>query len=553
MSILTDSFAWQALHRHQGTMDSVHMQSLFEADPERFARFHLEAVGLMLDYSKNRITTETMHLLRLLARQQGVEALRDAMLAGEPINVTEHRQVLHTALRNRCDDPVRLDGRDIMKDVCRVRDQMRTFTEAVRSGDWKGYTGKRIRTCVNIGIGGSNLGPVMATHALAAYATRDLDMHFVSNIDGTHIAETLKICDPETTLFIIASKTFTTQETLINAHTARRWFLEAAGDDAHIAKHFAALSTNKKAVREFGIDPANMFEFWDWVGGRFSLWSAVGMPVALSIGMDRFEEMLNGGNAMDTHFKEAPLEENMPVILAMLSVWYNNFWNAQAHAVLPYDQYLDRLPAYLQQASMESNGKSVDRDGYPVRCQTGQVIFGEPGTNGQHAFYQLIHQGTKLIPADFIVALETNNPIGSHHNILLANCLAQTRALMRGRTEGEARAELELAHLPPERIEELLPHKVFEGNRPTNTILVQRLDPFALGALIALYEHKIFVEGAIWNINSFDQWGVELGKQLAKGILADLLGAGPVTRHDSSTNGLIEIVLEHKQKTESAE
>jgi glucose-6-phosphate isomerase len=540
MSALTQSPAWKALEAHRSEMAEVHMRDLFAKDPGRFERFSLRLGDFLLDYSKNRIDERTVALLLDLARRQDLEGWRRRLFSGDRINATEDRAVLHTALRDRSGRPVPLDGADVMPDVRSVLDRVARFAEAVRDGSWKGSTGERIRDVVNIGIGGSDLGPAMVTEALAPYVHPELRLHFVSNVDGTHLAETLKRCRPETTLFIVASKTFTTQETLTNAHSARDWFLKAVGDEGSVAKHFVAVSTNEAAVRAFGIDPANMFGFWDWVGGRYSLWSAIGLPIAVAIGGERFLELLSGAHEMDEHFRTAPLEANMPVLLGMLGVWYVNFWGAAAHAVLPYDQYLQRLPAYLQQADMESNGKSVDRSGDRVDYDTGPVIFGEPGTNGQHAFYQLIHQGTRLIPCDFIAPVETQNPLGRHHAILLSNFLAQTEALMRGKTADEARRELEASGLSGGKLEALVPHKVFEGNKPTNTILFRRLDPRTLGRLIALYEHKIFVQGVVWNINSFDQWGVELGKQLAKAILPELEGGAPAGVHDASTAGLIE-------------
>ncbi|HYH17810.1 MAG TPA: glucose-6-phosphate isomerase [Azospirillum sp.] len=547
MSALTQSPAWQALLTHRTAMDGVLMRELFAADGDRFRRFSVEACGLLFDYSKNRITEETVRLLLDLARQQDVEGWRDRMVAGERINTTEDRAVLHTALRNRSRRPVMVDGKDVMPDVNGVLKRMGRFVKAVREGAWTGYTGQQITDIVNIGIGGSDLGPVMATEALTPFLHPELGIHFVSNVDGTHIMETLEWLDPETTLFVIASKTFTTQETLTNAHTARRWFLESAGDESHVARHFVAVSTNEAEVRKFGIDPENMFGFWDWVGGRYSLWSAIGLPIALGVGMERFEEMLAGAHAMDEHFRTAPLERNMPVLMAMLGVWYGNFWDAKAHAVLPYDQYLHRFPAYLQQLDMESNGKRVDRQGNAVDYATGPVVFGEPGTNGQHAFYQLIHQGTELIPCDFIAPTQTHNPVGDHHRILLSNVFAQPEALMRGKTADEVRAEMAKAGMPPERVEELVPHRTFPGNKPTNTILFERIDPHTLGALIALYEHKVFVQGVVWNINSFDQWGVELGKQLANRILPELAeGAAPPIAHDASTSGLIGWYRKHR-------
>lgn len=538
MAPLTSLPAWQALAAHRQAMAGSHMRDLFAADPERFEAFSLRLDDMLVDYSKNRVTGETMRLLLDLARQRDLEAWRDRMFAGDKINTTENRAVLHVALRNRANRPIPVDGEDVMPGVNAVLAHMRRFSGAVRSGAWLGHTGAPVSDVVNIGIGGSDLGPAMVAEALRPYQKPGLKVHFVSNVDGSHIAETLKWCRPESTLFIVASKTFTTQETLTNARSARDWLVAALGEAA-VARHFVALSTNAEAVAAFGIDTANMFEFWDWVGGRYSLWSAIGLPIAIAVGMERFEELLDGAFRMDEHFRTAPLERNIPVVLGLLGVWYNNFWDAQAHAVLPYDQYLHRLPAYLQQGDMESNGKSVTRAGARVGWSTGPVIFGEPGTNGQHAFYQLIHQGTKLIPADFIAAAESHNPLGDHHRILLSNFFAQTEALMRGKTAAEARTELEAAGLHGAVIEALLPHRVFEGNRPTNSILYRRLDPRTLGSLIALYEHKIFVQGIIWDVNSYDQWGVELGKQLAKAILPELEGEAPPAGHDASTTGLI--------------
>jgi len=531
--------SWQLLLKHFESIRPMHMRDMFAADPARFSRFSLEACGFLLDYSKNRITEETMRLLFGLARECHVEEWRDKMFRGELINSTEQRAVLHVALRNRSNRPILVGGKDVMPEVNAVLRHMREFSDAVRLGKWKGYSGESITDIVNIGIGGSDLGPVMVTEALKPYCRSDLRAHFVSNVDGTHIVETLKRLRPARTLFIIASKTFTTQETLTNAVTAREWLLSSAHDDAAIAKHFVALSTNEPEVRKFGIDPDNMFEFWDWVGGRYSLWSAIGLSIAVSIGMDKFEELLSGAHVMDEHFRTAPIEKNMPVVLGLLGVWYNNFFSASTHAILPYDQYLHRLPAYLQQGDMESNGKSVSRDGTKVDYETGPVIWGEPGTNGQHAFYQLIHQGTKMIPADFIAPVETHNPVGDHHRILLSNFFAQTEALMRGKTRDEARKELAASGMTGSALEAVLPHKVFEGNKPTNSIMMRRITPASLGALIALYEHKIFTQGIVWNVNSFDQWGVELGKQLAKRILPELNTTEPVTAHDASTNGLM--------------
>ena len=536
---LTHSPAWTALRNHQERMARVHMRDLFAHDSARFSRFSLFLDDLLLDYSKNRITEETVGLLLNLARQQDVEGLRDRMFAGEPINVTERRPVLHVALRNQSERPFFVEGRDVMPDVRQALAHMQSFSESVRSGSWTGYTGERVTDVVNIGIGGSDLGPVMVTEALRPYQGNGPDVHFVSNVDGTQIAETLKRVRPESTLFLIASKTFTTQETMTNAHTARRWFLEQARDEAHLPRHFVALSTNQKEVQRFGIAPENMFVFWDWVGGRYSLWSSIGLSICLFIGFDNFQRLLAGAFEMDEHFRSAPLERNMPVVLALLGIWYANFFGAESHAILPYDQYLHRFAAYFQQGDMESNGKRVTREGAPVDYQTGPVIWGEPGTNGQHAFYQLIHQGTRLIPCDFLAAARSHNPIGEHHSILLSNFFAQTEALMKGKTEEEARAELRASGAAEEEQIAFTPHKTFPGNRPSNSLLYRQLDPHTLGKLIALYEHKIFVMGAIWNINSFDQWGVELGKQLAKAILPELEGAGEVTAHDSSTNGLI--------------
>jgi glucose-6-phosphate isomerase len=543
MPSIRSSHAWDRLAEHHRTMQDVHMRDLFARDPQRFQRFSRRLGDMVLDFSKNRITEETVRLLISLAREADLEGWRERMFSGEKINNTEGRAVLHVALRNRPDRPIFVDGQDVMPEVVRVREQMRVFSDAVRNGVWRGQTGERISDVVNIGIGGSDLGPVMATEALKTYQQPDLAVHFVSNVDGTHIAETLKRLRPETTLFIVASKTFTTQETLTNAFTARGWLMSALGEAA-VAKHFVALSTNEAEVRAFGIDPANMFAFWDWVGGRFSLWSAIGLPIAVAIGMDRFDELLAGGRAMDEHFRTAPLEANLPVLLALIGVWNANFLGATTYAVLPYDQYLHRLPAYLQQADMESNGKYVTRDGERVDYTTGPVLFGEPGTNGQHSFYQLIHQSTRLVPCDFIAPARSHNPIGRHHAILLSNFFAQTEALMEGKTEAEARRELENQGLTGEALEALVPHKVFDGNRPTNSILVRCIDPHTLGMLIALYEHKIFTQGVIWGVDSFDQWGVELGKRLAKAILPELENDAVISSHDSSTNGLINAYKE---------
>ena len=548
MSPLTQSPAWKALADHAKSMSSVHMRDLFAQDPTRFEKFSARHQDLLLDYSKNRVTDETMKKLFDLARHAGVEKLRDRMFAGEKINITEDRAVLHVALRNRSNRPILVDGKDVMPEVNRVLEHMKRFSDSVRNGSWKGYTGKAITDVVNIGIGGSDLGPVMVCEALKPYSKRDLNLHFVSNIDGTHMVETLRKLDPETALFIIASKTFTTQETITNAETAKAWFLEEAGDAKHVARHFVALSTNQKEVAKFGIDPVNMFEFWDWVGGRYSLWSAIGLPIACSIGFEHFEQLLSGGHEMDEHFRTAALEQNLPTILALLGIWYNDFFDAQTLAILPYDQYLHRFAAYFQQGDMESNGKSVRRDGQRADYQTGPIVWGEPGTNGQHAFYQLIHQGTKLIPCDFIAPVRTQNPVGEHHKILLSNFFAQTEALMKGKTADQVRTELQSSGMSGEKIDALVPHKVFDGNRPTNSIMFDRLDPRTLGMLIALYEHKIHVQGAVWNINSYDQWGVELGKQLAKAILPELGDDKPVSSHDASTNGLINYYKQRRAR-----
>jgi glucose-6-phosphate isomerase len=518
------------LRKHHETVQGLHMRELFAADPQRFGRFSLQVGDLLLDYSKNRITEDTLRLLMQFAEQADVAGWRERMFSGEKINNTEGRAVLHTALRNRSNTPVMVDGEDVMPAVNAVLERMSAFAERVRSGEWLGYTGKPIVDVVNVGIGGSDLGPHMVYQALKAYRHPRLNMHFVSNIDGAHVKEKLESLDPETTLFIVASKTFTTQETMTNAHYARAWFLGHAQETAHIAKHFVAVSTNREAVEAFGIDPANMFEFWDWVGGRYSLWSAIGLSIVLAVGAEHFAGLLAGAHEMDKHFRDAPFERNMPVILAMLGVWYSNFFGAESQAVLPYDHYLRSLPLYLQQADMESNGKSVDRDGNTVDYSTGPIIWGTTGINGQHAFYQLIHQGTRLIPADFIISVTEPSGLNEHHDILMANFLAQTEALMRGRTLEETLS----GNVPPP-----VAPKVFPGNHPSNAILLKALTPYNLGMLIALYEHKIFVQGVIWNLNSYDQWGVELGKQLAKRIQPELNAQKTVTTHDASTNGLI--------------
>jgi glucose-6-phosphate isomerase len=534
---------WQKLNQHQQNIASLHMRDLFAQDAKRFDKFSLKFADILFDYSKHRITDETLPMLFQLAREAKIEDWRDKMFAGEKINITEDRAVLHTALRNRANTPVLVDGHDVMPDVNAVLAQMREFSDKVRNGSWTGYTGKRITDVVNIGIGGSDLGPVMVCDALKPYSSPDLNVHFVSNIDGAHLMRALNVCNPETTLFIVASKTFTTQETMTNARSARTWFLKSAKDNAHVAKHFVALSTNAKAVHDFGIDTANMFAFWDWVGGRYSLWSAIGLSIALYVGMDNFEDLLTGAFEMDQHFRTAPLEQNMPVIMALIGVWYNNFFHIDTQAILPYDQGLARFPAYLQQADMESNGKFICRDGTRVPYKTGPVVWGEAGTNGQHAFYQLIHQGTQIVPADFLMPVHSQYKVGengnTHHKILLANFLAQTQSLMLGKTKEQARAELEQQGLSGEALEDLLPHKEFEGNRPTSSIMFDKLTPNTLGKLIALYEHKIFVQGIIWDINSYDQWGVEYGKQIAQQILPQLISDEVVTNYDSSTNGLI--------------
>ena len=550
MAALTTLPVWQALCRHQKTIAASSMRDLFAQDTNRFDKFSFQLDDMLFDFSKHRINDETLPLLLQLAREAQLENWRDRMFAGEKINITENRAVLHTALRNRSNRPVLVDGVDVMPEVNAVLAQMRDFSEKVRSGAWLGYTGKRITDVVNIGIGGSDLGPVMVCDALKPYASADLAVHFVSNIDGAHLMRALEKCQPETTLFIVASKTFTTQETMTNAISARTWFLNKAQDNAHVAKHFVALSTNAKAVTDFGIDQANMFAFWDWVGGRYSLWSAIGLSIALYVGMDHFEALLSGAHEMDQHFQTAPLEENMPVIMALIGIWYNNFFDVATHAILPYDQGMSRFPAYLQQADMESNGKFICRDGKRIQYKTGPVIWGEAGTNGQHAFYQLIHQGTQVVPCDFLMPVHSHYAIGkhgyAHHKILLANFLAQTQALMLGKTPDEARLELQEQGLTGAELENLLPHKVFEGNRPSTSILFDKLTPNTLGKLIALYEHKIFVQGMIWDINSYDQWGVEYGKQIAQEILPLLTSDGVVTSFDSSTNGLINYTKSHK-------
>jgi glucose-6-phosphate isomerase len=547
---LTETDAWKALAAHHHDIRGLHLRDLFAGDPERFEKMHLRFEDLLVDWSKNRVTSQTLRLLLDLAEACGVPEAIEAMFQGQKLNWTEGRAVLHVALRNRSDEPIEVDGKDVMPEVNAVLAKMQGFSERLRSGAWRGHTGKPIRTVVNLGIGGSDLGPAMISEALGAYASGPA-ARFVSNVDGTDFHQSTRDLDPEETLFIVASKTFTTQETMQNARTARQWLLERLQDPRAVARHFVAVSTNEREVRSFGIDPENMFGFWDWVGGRFSSWSAIGLSVCCAVGYARFVELLDGAHAMDRHFRTAAPEQNLPVILALLGVWYNNFFGCETHAILPYDQYLRRFAAYFQQGDMESNGKSVDRDGHRVGYQTGPIVWGEPGTNGQHAFYQLIHQGTKLVPADFIGFMEPHHPYAEHHRKLLANFFAQTEALMLGRTSQEVEAELQDKGLGAEAIAELLSHKVFEGNRPTNSILVRKLTPYNLGSLIAMYEHKIFVQGVIWRINSFDQWGVELGKALAQTILGELEAADrgeppDLSRHDSSTRGLLEHLLRHR-------
>jgi glucose-6-phosphate isomerase len=535
----TQTAAWHSLQQHFEQMKDVQISHLFAQDSDRFSKFSATFDDQMLvDFSKNRITTETLDKLQALAKETHLQDAIKSMFSGEKINRTEDRAVLHVALRNRSNTPIVVDGKDVMPEVNAVLAKIKGFCERVIGGSWKGYTGKPITDVVNIGIGGSDLGPFMVTEALRPYKNH-LNMHFVSNVDGTHIAETLKELNPETTLFLVASKTFTTQETMTNAHSARDWFLKTAGDNQHVAKHFAALSTNGKAVAEFGIDTDNMFEFWDWVGGRYSLWSAIGLSIALSVGFDNFEQLLSGAHAMDKHFAETPAEKNLPVLLALIGIWYNDFFGTETEAILPYDQYMHRFPAYFQQGNMESNGKNVDRNGNPTDYQTGPIIWGEPGTNGQHAFYQLIHQGTKIVPCDFIAPAISHNALSDHHAKLLSNFFAQTEALAFGKSLEVVEAEFAAQGKKPEDVKHVAPFKVFAGNRPTNSILLREITPYSLGALIALYEHKIFTQGVILNIYTFDQWGVELGKQLANRILPELEDGAQVSGHDSSTNGLI--------------
>ncbi|MCD6580194.1 MAG: glucose-6-phosphate isomerase [Desulfuromusa sp.] len=537
--------SWKNLQDHYRDIEAIHLRQLFAEDQQRFTKFSLTFGEILFDYSKHRITSTTLDLLIELAGECGLKEKINAMFAGEKINSTEQRPVLHIALRNRSNHPVLVDGEDVMPQINAVLEKMAIFCQKVRDGEWLGATGQPITDIVNIGIGGSDLGPLMVTEALKPYGHKRLKVHFVSNVDATHLSETLRHLQPETTLFLIVSKTFTTQETMTNAHSAKQWLLSQIGTETAVAQHFVAISTNIELVSQFGINPDNMFEFWDWVGGRYSLWSAVGLSIALHIGMDRFLEFLTGAHQVDEYFRTTPFEKNIPVIMGLLGVWYNNFFAADTHVILPYDQYLHRFPAYFQQGDMESSGKGVTLSGKQVNYSTGPIIWGEPGTNGQHAFYQLLHQGTKLIPSDFLAAIESQNPLGAHQEILLSNFFAQPEALMKGKTSAEVRAELEVEGMSPERIEQLLPHKVFPGNRPSSSFLYKKLTPQTLGSLIAFYEHKIFTQGAIWDINPFDQWGVELGKQLAKKILPELQQNAPVTCHDSSTNSLINYFREN--------
>ncbi|MEY3878974.1 MAG: glucosephosphate isomerase [Pseudomonadota bacterium] len=550
MSQINQSLIWQSLNQHKKDIESISLREMFKSDPNRFNQFHIQFNDLLLDYSKHRISRETISLLIKLAKEADVEGWRNRMFRGEKINSTEHRAVLHTALRNQNTSPIISDGEDVMPKVKNVLKKMRRFSEEVRSGLWRGFSGKAITSVINIGIGGSDLGPAMVCQALKAYGSKTITPYFVSNVDGADLSQVLEKCNPETTLFIIASKTFTTQETMTNAFSAREWFLQAAKDNQHIKKHFVALSTNQHAVSEFGIDTENMFEFWDWVGGRYSLWSAIGLSIALYIGMDGFEDLLKGGFEMDEHFKTAPIEQNIPMMMGLLGIWYINFFNFSTHAILAYDQGLSKLAPYLQQADMESNGKFINRDGEHINYHTGPVIWGEVGTNGQHAFYQLLHQGTEIVPADFIMPIESQYTLGKdgneHHKILLSNFIAQTQSLMLGKTYHEARAEIEKQGYEGEDIESFIPQKTFEGNRPTSSILFKKLTPKTLGQIIAMYEHKIFTQGIIWNINSFDQWGVEYGKQIAKQVLPKLSEKTPTDNFDSSTNGLINYIKKYQ-------
>uniref|UniRef100_A0A8C5MSL5 Glucose-6-phosphate isomerase n=1 Tax=Leptobrachium leishanense TaxID=445787 RepID=A0A8C5MSL5_9ANUR len=552
MALSSDPVFQKLAKLYEAEKTKINMRQMFECDKDRFSKFsktlQTDDGKILVDYSKNLITEDILKLLLELARSRGVEGARERMFSAQKINFTENRAVLHIALRNRSNTPILVDGKDVTPDVNAVLEKMKAFCQKVRSGDWKGYTGKSITDVINIGIGGSDLGPLMVTEALKPYSKGGPRVWFVSNIDGTHVAKTLAELNPETSLFIIASKTFTTQETITNAETAKEWFLNSAKDPSAVAKHFVALSTNAPKVKDFGIDTANMFEFWDWVGGRYSLWSAIGLSIALHIGYDNFEKLLSGAHWMDNHFHKTPLEDNIPVILAMLGVWYINFYGCETQGLLPYDQYMHRFAAYFQQGDMESNGKYITKTGARVDYNTGPVVWGEPGTNGQHAFYQLIHQGTRLIPCDFLIPVQTQHPIrkGLHHKILLSNFLAQTEALMKGKSTDEAKKELQASGLSGEALEKLLPHKVFEGNRPTNSIVFPKLTPFLLGTLISMYEHKIFVQGVIWDVNSYDQWGVELGKQLAKQIEPELETDSDVTSHDGSTNGLINFIKQQR-------
>jgi glucose-6-phosphate isomerase len=543
MSTINKSSSWKALNSHFEEIKSIHMRDLFSNDNDRFNKYHIQYEDFLVDFSKNRITDKTLNLLLSLAKEAKLEDWRDRLFSGDKINFTENRSALHIALRNRSNNPILLDGKDIMPNVNKVLSQMKSFSNDVRSGKAKGYTGKKIKSVVNIGIGGSDLGPAMICEALKSYGTKDITPYFVSNIDGADIAQTLEVCDPETTLFIVASKTFTTQETMTNAYSARAWLLKHLKDQESIKNHFVAISTNEAAVEKFGINKDNMFEFWDWVGGRYSLWSAIGLSIAIYIGMENFEQLLNGAHDIDNHFKDAPLRENIPVMLALLGVWYINFFQLNTHAVLPYDQGLSLFPSYLQQADMESNGKFIDRNGEKIQYHSGPILWGESGTNGQHAFYQLIHQGTEVVPSDFIMPIHSHYSIGNngneHHKILIANFIAQTQSLMMGKTDAEARAELKNQSLDEDTIKTLTPHKTFEGNRPSTSILFDKLTPKSLGRIIAIYEHKIFTQGVIWNINSFDQWGVEYGKQIAKLVLPKLIDPNETSGFDSSTNNLI--------------
>lgn len=540
----TTTKAWKALETHYASFKDTKIRDLFANDTSRFKKYSLKFEDILVDFSKNRLDDKALSLLLQLAEECGLKDAIVGEFSGQKINATENRAVLHVALRNRSNTPITVDGKDVMPEVNDVLEQMKNFSESIISGDWKGYTGKPITDIVNIGIGGSDLGPLMVTEALKPYKKEHINLHFVSNVDGTHMAETLKLVSPETTLFVVASKTFTTQETMTNAHTAKSWFLKAAKNESFVKNHFAALSTNSEAVSDFGIDTKNMFRFWNWVGGRYSVWSAIGLSVACGIGFDNFVEFLEGANAMDNHFKTADFDKNIPVILALIGLWYNNFYGAETEAILPYDQYMHRFAAYFQQGNMESNGKYVDRNGETVNYQTGPIIWGEPGTNGQHAFYQLIHQGTKLIPCDFLAPAISQNQIGDHHSKLLANFFAQTEAMMVGKSEKQVVDELKAVGKSDEEIQALKNFKIFQGNIPTNSVLFKKLTPHTLGALVAMYEHKIFVQGIIWNIYSFDQWGVELGKQLAKNILPELTNKETVTSHDASTNGLINAYKE---------